>query len=55
MKHDPFDAMQEGIHMDFDKYTSSLKWTWTGSAFSTNESAWSVLVTGPQSCVWGGP
>ena len=30
----------------------SVKRTWTGSAFSTNESAWSVMVTGSQfSCV----
>ena len=32
----------------------SVKWTWTGSAFSTNESGWSVLVTGSQSRVWSG-
>ena len=44
-------------------FTSSLRWslkrsvkrTWTGSAFSTNESAWSVTVTGLQSRVWSGP
>ena len=29
--------------------------TRTGSAFPTNESAWSGLVTGPQSRVWSGP
>ena len=29
--------------------------TRTGSAFSTNESAWSVMVTGCQSRVWSGP
>ena len=33
----------------------SVKRTWTGSGFSTNESAWSVMVTCPQSCVWSGP
>jgi hypothetical protein len=33
----------------------SVKWTWTGSAFSTNESAWSVMVVGSQSRVWSGP
>ena len=33
----------------------SVKWTWTGFAFSTNESAWIVLVTGSQSRVWSGP
>ena len=32
-----------------------MKWTWTGSAFSTNESAWSAMVTGSQSRVWSGP
>ena len=32
----------------------NVKQTWTSSAFSTNESAWSVMVTGSQSCVWGG-
>ena len=26
----------------------SVKRTWTNSAFSSNESAWSVMVTGPQ-------
>ena len=31
---------------------NSVKWTWT---FSTNESAWSVPVTGSQSCVWRAP
>ena len=33
----------------------SVKRTWTGSAFSTNESAWSVVVMGWQSHVWSGP
>ena len=33
----------------------SVKWTWTGSAFSTNESAWSVVIPGSQSHVWSGP
>jgi hypothetical protein len=53
------------IHVDF--YNPScihlLRWslkrsvrrTWTGSAFSTNESAWSVMATGSQSRVWSGP
>ena len=47
-------------------FTYSLCWrslkrsvkyrTWTtGSAFSTNESAWSVMVTGSESHVWSGP
>ena len=33
----------------------SVKRTWTGSAFSTNERAWSAMVMGPQSLVWSGP
>ena len=33
----------------------SVKRTWTGSTLSTNESAWSVMVTGSQSRVWNGP
>jgi hypothetical protein len=34
----------------------SVKQTWTGSTFSTDESAWSVMmVMGPQSRVWSGP
>jgi hypothetical protein len=33
----------------------SVKWTWTGSTFSTNESTWSVMVMGTQSRVWSGP
>jgi hypothetical protein len=33
----------------------SVKRTWTSSAFSTHESAWSVMVTGSQSRVWSGP
>ena len=35
----------------------SVVWsqTWTGSAFSTNESAWNPLVTGTQSRVWSDP
>ena len=33
----------------------SVKRTWTGSAFSANEGAWSVLVTGSHSRVWSGP
>ena len=43
------------IHMLRWSLECSVKRTWTGSAFSTNESAWTVLVTGPQSRVWGGP
>jgi hypothetical protein len=33
----------------------SVKRTWTGSAFSTNESAWSVMDVGSQSRVQSGP
>ena len=33
----------------------ALKRTWTGSAFSTNESAWTGMLTGSQSRVWSGP
>ena len=33
----------------------SVMQTWTGSSFSTNESAWSVMVTGSYSLVWSGP
>ena len=33
-----------------------VKWTWTGSAFSTNESAWrGIMVMGSQSRVWSRP
>jgi hypothetical protein len=48
------------IHLSIHKLRWSLKHsvkrTWTGSADSTNESAWSVImVTGSQSRVWSGP
>ena len=43
------------IHLLRWSLKRSVKWTWTGSIFSTNESAWSVLVTGSQSRVWSGP
>ena len=33
----------------------SVKRAWTGSTFSTNESAWNVVVTGSPSRVWTGP
>ena len=47
------------VHLAF---TCSLRWslkcsvnrTWTNSAFSINENAWSVMVTGSQSHVWSG-
>jgi len=34
------------IHLLCWSFNRSVKWTWTGSAFSTNESAWSAMVTG---------
>ena len=63
MKHDSFDAMKESmwtlhpscIHILCWSLKRSVKRTWPGSAFSTNESAWDVLVTGSQSRVWSGP
>ena len=63
MKHDPFDAMQESMYTLHPSCIHILRWspmrsvrrTWTGSPFSTNESAWSAMVTGTQSCVWSGP
>ena len=63
MKHDPI-RCHVGIHVDFTSILhshtplvpkSSLKWTWTGSAFSINESASSVMVTWSHSHVWSGP
>jgi hypothetical protein len=43
------------IHLAFTysvgSFDRSVKRNWTGSTFSTNESAWSVLVTGSQSRV----
>ena len=55
-----------GIHVDFTIHLAftyficrslrrSVKQTWTSSAFSTNGSAWSVMVMGSQSRVWSGP
>jgi hypothetical protein len=57
MEHDPFDAMDEKIHVDCYihlAFTYSLRWslkhsvkrTWTGSASPTNETASSLMVTG---------
>jgi hypothetical protein len=43
------------IHILRRSLKRSVKRTWTSSAFSTNESAWSVMVTGSQSRVWSGP
>ena len=63
VKHGPF-WCHVGNHVDFTpscihilrwSLKHSAKRTWTGSAFSTNESAWSVMVTGSQSRVWSGP
>ena len=63
MRHDPLMSCRNPcrlyIHLVVHKLHSSLKHsvrqTWTSSAFSTNESAWSVMVTGSQSRVWSGP
>jgi hypothetical protein len=53
-----------GIHVDFTSISHSrtplvpqapCDVNWTSSVFSTNESGWSVLVTGSQSQVWSGP
>ena len=43
------------IHILHWSLKGSVKRTWTGSDFSTNESAWSAMVTGSQSHVWSGP
>ena len=40
------------IHILHWSLKRSVKRTWTGSTFSTNESAWSAMVTGSQSRVW---
>ena len=42
------------VHLLCWSLKHSVKWIWTGSAFSANESAWSVLVAGNQSHVWSG-
>ena len=57
-----------GIHVHFTSIVHSLTYSvtyslkrsvkrrsWTGSTFSTNESAWSVMVTGSHTRVWSGP
>ena len=43
------------IHLLHWSLQRSVNRTWTGSAFSSNESAWSVMVMGSQSRVWSGP
>jgi hypothetical protein len=43
------------IHLLRWSLKRSVKRTWTSSAFSTNESALSDMVTGSQSRVWSGP
>ena len=43
------------IHVLCWSLKHSVKRTWTNSTFSTNESPWSVMVTGSQSRVWSGP
>ena len=44
-----------GIHILRWSLKHSVKPTWTSPAFSTNESAWCVMVTGSQSPVWMWP
>jgi hypothetical protein len=46
-----------GMGMDMDTQCTVLVWSELGTspAFSTNESVWSVMVTGSQSHVWSGP
>ena len=64
MKHDPFDAIWESmstwhpsscIHILCRSLKRSVKRTWTNSAFSTNESAWSAMFPYSQSRLWSGP
>ena len=63
IKHDQFNFMyvysrRLYIHIAFTIYvgpSTSMKWTWTSSAFSTNDSAWSVMVMGSHTHVWNGP
>ena len=43
------------IHILHWSLERSVKQTWTGPTFSTNESAWIVMVTGSQSHMWSGP
>jgi hypothetical protein len=43
------------FHINRWSLKRSVKRTWTGFAFSTNESAWSVMVMGSQCRVWSGP
>jgi hypothetical protein len=46
---------QSCIHLLRWSLKCSVEQTWTGSAFSTNESASSAMVTGSRSRVWSGP
>ena len=63
LKHDPLVAMQKSMYTLHSSCIHILRWslqhsvkqTWTASAFSTNGSAWSVMVAGSQSHVWSGP
>ena len=43
------------IHILCWSLERSVKWSWCSSAFPTNESAWSEMVTCSQSRVWSGP
>jgi hypothetical protein len=62
MKHDPI-RCHVGSHVDFTSILhahtllvppSSIMWSSELDTFSTNESAWSVMVTGSPSRVWSG-
>ena len=44
-----------GFLWAFRPSPSCVKWTWTVSALSTNESSYIAMVMGLQSCVWSGP
>jgi hypothetical protein len=63
--HAPWSIVRHvGLHVDFSSTNvfwairpspPSVKWTWTVSAFSTNESSYIAMVKGLQPCVWSGP
>jgi hypothetical protein len=63
--HAPLSIVRHvGLHVDFSSTNffgafrpspPSVKWTWTVSASSTNESSYIAMVKGLQPCVWSGP
>jgi hypothetical protein len=63
--HAPLSIVRHvGLHVDFHPRTffwafrpspPSVKWTWTVSAFSTNESSYIAMIKGLQPCVWSDP